>query len=558
MSIYRNLRLLSLASIIFIISACSRNPVTGKREIVLMSESQEIEMGKGYDPQVQATYGVYSDPTLQTFITAKGKEMAAISHRPHLPYEFKVVDSPVVNAFAVPGGFVYFTRGIMAHFNNEAEFAGVLGHEIGHITARHSVQQQTKQMLGQLVFIGGLIVSEDFRNFADLASQGMGLLFLKFGRDDESQSDELGVDYSSEIGYDATEMAGFFNTLKRMRDDGGQSIPTFMSTHPDPEDRYNKVQEMARAEQQANPNKQYKVNRDSYLKMIDGMIYGEDPRQGFSENGAFYHPELLFQFPIPSGWRVNNMPAQVQMSPADGKAILTMDLAAGTDLRAAASKFVTDNKLNVIEESSSSVNGNNAYVLIAESVPDAANGQQTSPTLRMLTYFISYDSKIYKFNGLSTTTDFNRYFADFQRTMKNFKKLTDQSKINKKPTTIAIKTVKKNGTLQTALASYSMKGTQLEELAILNGMELTDQVKAGSLIKTLGTLGGGAAVPSNSGATNTNNQPNTNTNTNNDNSGSTNGGGIKNNKTGTSGTKTTKTGGTVIGGKGNLKKKIKD
>jgi predicted Zn-dependent protease len=547
----------------FIISACSRNPVTGKREIVLMSESQEINMGKSYDPQVQATYGVYDDPKLQTFITAKGKEMAAISHRPHLPYEFKVVDSPVVNAFAVPGGFVYFTRGIMAHFNNEAEFAGVLGHEIGHITARHSVQQQTKQMFGQLLFIGGLIVSEDFRNFADLASQGMGLLFLKFGRDDESQSDELGVDYSSEVGYDAVEMAGFFNTLKRMRVESGQAIPTFMSTHPDPGDRFNKVQEMAREEQQANPNKQYKINRDSYLKMIDGMIYGEDPRQGYTENGAFYHPELLFQFPVPSGWRVNNMPAQVQMSPEDGNAILTMDLAAGTDLRAAANTFVQENKLTVIEQSSSNVNGNNAYTLIAESTPTQANGgqeQAQSPTLRMLTYFISYGGKIYKFNGLSKKTDFNKYFSSFQRSMKNFKKLTDQSKINKKPITIAIKTVKQNSTLQTALTSYSMQGPQLKELAILNGMELTDQVRAGSLIKTLGTLGGGAAVPtSNSGGDNSNSGTDINTNTNNPNTGSTNSdGGIKNNKTGTSGTKTTKSGGTKIGSKGKLKKKKKD
>ena len=554
MKLNSKLRFLMIGAVMFAISSCSRNPVTGKREIVLMSESQEISMGQSYDPQVLATYGVYNDPALQTFITAKGKEMAAISHRPDLPYEFKVVDSPVVNAFAVPGGFVYFTRGIMAHFNNEAEFAGVLGHEIGHITARHSVQQQTKQMLGQLVFIGGMVVSEDFRNFADLASQGMGLLFLKFGRDDESQSDELGVDYSSEIGYDAVEMAGFFNTLKRMRPKSGSVTPTFLSTHPDPADRYNKVQEMARAEQQANPNKQYKINRDSYLKMIDGMVYGEDPRQGYTENNVFYHPGLLFQFPVPNGWRVNNMPSQVQMSPEDGAAILTMDLAEGSDLRAAANKFVQDNKLNVIEQSPATVNGNSAFTMIAESVPDAANGQATSPTLRMLTYFISYGGKIYKFNGLSKQADFNKYFSVLQRSMQNFKKLNDQSKINRQPTTIAIKTVKKNGSLRTALTSYNMSGTQLEELAILNGMELTDQVKAGSLIKTLGTMNGGAAVPkTNTGNGNTNSGTDSKINTNNTNSGSNSGGGIKNNKTGTSGTKTTKPGGTKIGTKSGTK-----
>lgn len=481
---------LAITLVVFILSSCSRNPVTGKKELMLMSEGQEINMGKSYDPQVTASYGIYQDTKLQAFITRKGKEMAAISHRPHLPYEFKIVDSPVVNAFAVPGGFVYFTRGIMAHFNNEAEFAGVLGHEIGHITARHSAKQYSNQMLGQVLFIGGLIVSEDFRNFADVASQGMGLLFLKFGRDNESESDMLGVDYSSQIGYDAKEMADFFNTLKRMRNDSGQSIPTFLSTHPDPADRYNKVKQMASAKQSENPNKQYRVNRDSYLKLIDGIVYGEDPRQGFVENNVFYHPELKFQFPVPQGWRLNNLPIQVQMAPEGGKAMMTMDLTAGTDLNAAANEVIQKNKLNVIEKSNTNVNGLKAIAMISEQIGDSANGAQ-SPTLRILTYLISYEGKIYKFHGLSNKTDFNRYFSDFQRTMKNFKKLTDLSKINKKPTVIKIKPAKKTGTLQSVLTSYNMKASTYNELSLLNGMNLSDQVKAGTLIKTLGELNTG-------------------------------------------------------------------
>lgn len=174
-----------------------------------MSEGQELALGKESDPSIIAQYGVYENAQLQAFITEKGKQMAAISHRPNLNYEFKILDSPVVNAFAVPGGYVYFTRGIMGHFNNEAEFAGVLGHEIGHIAAKHSAQQYSKQMLTQVLFIGGMIVSEDFRKFADVAEQGIGLLFLKFSRDNETESDKLGVEYSTKIGYDAHEMAGF-------------------------------------------------------------------------------------------------------------------------------------------------------------------------------------------------------------------------------------------------------------------------------------------------------------------------------------------------------------
>ncbi|RYY68894.1 MAG: peptidase M48, partial [Chitinophagaceae bacterium] len=194
-----------VAATVFAINSCAKNPVTGKRQVVFTSEAQEIAMGQEADPQIIAQYGLYEDSTLQRFINEKGKAMAAISHRPNLQYHFRVVDSDILNAFAVPGGYVYFTRGIMAHFNNEAEFAGVLGHEIGHITARHTVVQQSKQVFGQLGLIAGMIIKPELGQFAEQASQGLGLLFLKFGRDAERQSDQLGVEYSSKINYNAHE-----------------------------------------------------------------------------------------------------------------------------------------------------------------------------------------------------------------------------------------------------------------------------------------------------------------------------------------------------------------
>ncbi len=142
--------------------------------------------------------------------------MGKLSHRPNLQYYFRILDSPVVNAFAVPGGYIYLTRGILAQFSSEAELMGVLGHEMGHITARHTVVQQSKQQLGQLLLIGGMIASEDFRHFANFAMQGMELLFLKFSRDNEREADRLGVEYTSRIGYDAQKIADFFNVLEKM------------------------------------------------------------------------------------------------------------------------------------------------------------------------------------------------------------------------------------------------------------------------------------------------------------------------------------------------------
>ena len=198
----------------FLITSCSVNPVTGKKQLSFMSETQEIAMGAENDPIVIAQFGLYPNDTLQKFINEKGKLMVAKSHRPDLDFKFRILDSDIINAFAIPGGYVYFTRGIMAHFNNEAQFAGVLGHEIGHITARHSSQQYTKQMLTQIAVMGGMIFSEKFRNMSEQVMQGMQLLFLKFSRDDETEADVLGVKYSSAVGYDAKEMAEFFQTLK--------------------------------------------------------------------------------------------------------------------------------------------------------------------------------------------------------------------------------------------------------------------------------------------------------------------------------------------------------
>jgi predicted Zn-dependent protease len=223
---------------------------------------------------VLASFGEYPDKNLQAYVQAKGTEMGKISHRPNVEYHIRVVDSPVVNAFAVPGGFVYLTRGILAQMNNEAELMGVMGHEIGHIAARHTASQQSKQTLGQLVLIGGMAVSQKFAQYAQYASEGMQLLFLSFSRKDESEADKLGVEYSSKVGYNAHRMADFFKVLKQMESASSQGgVPTFLSTHPDPGDRYNAVNQKATEWKTKLNMTDGKVNQDDYLKLIP-MLQG--------------------------------------------------------------------------------------------------------------------------------------------------------------------------------------------------------------------------------------------------------------------------------------------
>ena len=466
---------------VLILASCAKNPVTGKRDLMLLSEDQEVAMGQQSDPDIIKFFGLYEDKNLQNFIEEKGQQMAAISHRSNLKYEFKIVDSPVVNAFAVPGGYVYFTRGIMAHFNNEAEFAGVLGHEIGHITARHSAKQYSNAMLAQIGLVAGMVLAPEFAEFADLAQSGVGLLFLKFGRDAESQSDKLGVEYATKINYDAQEMAGFFQTLDRLSEQsGGEEVPTFLSTHPDPADREAKVAKLAEDWRKKTNATDLKVNRNSYLKMIDGIIYGEDPKQGFVENGVFYHPVLKFQFPLPERWAFQNTPQQVQMSSPDGKAMMLLTLAPGESLEAAAQAILKNYQLTLIESQKESFNNLQAISMIADQV-----NQQQQQSLRTLIYVIAHGEQIYAMIGASMSETFSAYAPTFQASMTRFATLNDAEKLNKKPERIRIKTVQQNGMLSDALKSYRVSDKRMGEFAMLNGMELSERVEKGMLIKVI-------------------------------------------------------------------------
>jgi predicted Zn-dependent protease len=472
--------LLTLTSVFLLLDSCAKNPVTGKRDLMLLSESQEIAMGKESDPDIIKFFGLYENKALQKFIEEKGQQMASVSHRQNLKYEFKIVDSPVVNAFAVPGGYVYFTRGIMAHFNNEAEFAGVLGHEIGHITARHSAKQYSNAMLAQVGLVAGMALSPEFAQFADLAQNGIGMLFLKFGRDAESQSDRLGVEYSTKINYDAEEMAGFFQTLDRLQAlAGGEEVPTFMSTHPDPADRENTVSKLAAEWKKKTKATTLKVNRDAYLKMIDGLTYGEDPKQGFVENNMFYHPVLKFQFPIPQQWSVQNTPEAVQMAPKDGNAMMMLTLAPGESLEGAAEAILKNYQLTLVESEKDNINGLQAITMVA----DQASQEQQS--VRALISVVAYGKNIYSIMGVAALSNFNAYVSTFKSTIQNFKELNDPAKLNKQAERIRIKTVQQKGTLSQALKSYGTSEKRMEEVAVLNGMKLTDSVDKGMLIKTV-------------------------------------------------------------------------
>src|SRR5688572_43012 len=293
------------AALTALLVACATNPVTGKRELSFVSESDEIAMGQEGAKATIASIGLVPDSALQRYVSNLGLSMARASERPNIPWQVNVIDDPIVNAFALPGGPVFITRGILSHMNSEAQLVSVLGHEIGHITAKHSVAQMSQAQLGQIGIIAATIAKPGLAQFGELAAQGLGVLFLKFGRDDERQSDDLGFRYMTNAGYDPGEMAEMFRTLERLGA-GSESegrVPGWLSTHPDPGNRVQAtMQKIAATSLPAG----LKVERDAFLQRTQGIIFGENPRQGFFRQSQFLHPDLKFQLDFPSGWKTQN------------------------------------------------------------------------------------------------------------------------------------------------------------------------------------------------------------------------------------------------------------
>ncbi|MCC3159602.1 M48 family metalloprotease [Hymenobacter sp. 15J16-1T3B] len=438
------------------------------------------------DPQVIAQFGLLDNAKLQSYIDQKGMQMGRISDRPADVKGFTVVDSPIINAFATPDGHVYFTRGILAYFNNEAQFSGVLGHEIGHITARHSQKQQTRSTLTTGAILLGSILSKRVASVAEPLSQVAGLGLLKYGRDAENESDGLGVKYSSKIGYDPASMADFFLTLQRTEQQSGAAgVPTFLSTHPNSADRYTRVKKLAvQAEQQA--GKQLAVNRDQYLRLIDGLAYGDNPREGFVENSVFYHPELKFQFPIPSGWQSQNSPSQFQMAEPNGKAIIVLLPAGNKGLDETAQALAQQLNLQNAQAQKTTINSFPAVVIQGDQVGQDQQSGQQGVTARTLSYLIQDGQTIYALVGLTSPSAFSTYAPQFQRTAQGFQRLTAADKLNRQPERVRIKTAKTGQTLATALAANGIPSKRYEEMAILNGMKTTDKLTAGQLFKVVG------------------------------------------------------------------------
>jgi predicted Zn-dependent protease len=458
------------------IAGCARNPVTGNRELALISEEQEIAMGQQAATEVEASLGLVDDAELQRYVQEIGAALAAGSQRPNLPWRFRVVEDPTPNAFALPGGFIYVTRGMMNFMENEAELATVLGHEIGHVTARHSVQQMSRQQLAQLGLGIGAILSPTVAELGGTISGGLQLLFLKYGRDDERQSDELGFGYALQAGYDVREMDDVFAVLQRIGESEGSSpVPAWASTHPDPGERVETAQQRIAALQQ--PAGQLRLDRTEYLQRIDGLVFGDNPRDGFFQSGRFIHPDLRFTLGLPQGWRAQNTPqAVVAMSPQQDAAI-QLTLAQGQSPQSAAQQFLSQQGLQAGQPFSANVNG----------VPAVASyfaAPTEQGTIQGLVAFFGYEGRTYQVMGYAPEGRFSQYDATFRQVLGSFAPLTDQSLLAVQPNRMRVVRLSSPTTVAELAQRYPAAPADL--LAILNQLPGTGAtIPAGTSVKVV-------------------------------------------------------------------------
>ena len=454
---------------------CAVNPATGKNQLMLVSQDQEIAMGRQADSAVVATIGLYPDAGWQSYVQQLGARLAATTERPGLPWTFRVVDDPAVNAFALPGGFVYVTRGLLTYLTNEAELASVVGHEIGHVTARHTAAEMSKQQLiGMGLGIGSLANSQVAR-YAGTASQALGVLYLKFSRDDESQADQLGLRYMARANFDPRQMPEVLRMLERLSaGEGGGRLPTWLDTHPSPVNRVAAVTAQIAALPQ--DFSRTVVNRDPYERRLEGVVFGINPRQGYFIGSRFFHPDLRFQLLFPDGWTTNNgAQAVVAVSPR-GDAVVELSQAQEQSADAATRAFLSLQGITSGASARLSLSGG----LPAVSTRFAA--ATSSGNLGGTALFVEYGNAVYRIVAHAPDASWAGYQATAESAQQSFRPLTDAAALNAHPPHVTVLPLAQRTTIE-ALLGQRASPVPGATLALINQVELQTPLEAGRLVK---------------------------------------------------------------------------
>lgn len=493
MRTHRTVFLCLLASLALLLGGCATEPnlYTGKTGYFGYTWDQELKLGAQSDASIVKEMGVYQDDELSRYIRDLGNtllEQSAIGSEdaPEIyrdtEFTFRLLDSPVVNAFALPGGYVYVTRGLLAHLENEAQLAVVIGHEITHVEARHASKQALTQQLGQIGLLAGAVIGEQIaenkqlaRDMVSLSGDLFQVAFLKYGRDAERESDEHGVEYAAKAGYAAAEGSAFFRSLDRISDRAGQTIPSWMSSHPDPGEREKTIPKLAANWDQGRAGPAI-IGRERFLEKIDGLIVGENPRNGYTADGRFYLPSMKLQFDIPNGWILQNESSAVYLTDPDRMAMVAFSVASQSSPLEAARALQNRLSIEPSYAQDTQLNGFPAYQLEGSITSE-------SGTLMLSATFVRFEEKVFTFLAYGRADTFPSYQRIALSIPASFTEVTNPRVLNVQPYRIEVAPAERSAPFSSLLPSRLPSGTDAEDWAIMNQVELDERIERGRLIK---------------------------------------------------------------------------
>lgn len=475
-------RVLPLALSSILVVACATNPATGKRELSLMSEAQEVQLGQEMDVQVRNEMGLYDDPALQRYVQDIGLRLARVSERPNLPWHFAVVDEPAINAFALPGGYIYVTRGILPFLDDEAQLAGVLGHEIGHVTARHAAQQYTKATTAGLGVTLLSIFVPEARPLQGITETALGVLFLKHGRDDELQADGLGVQYAARTGWDPAGVAGMLTTLARLDEATGsrKGVPNWLTTHPAPADRVQKVQAAIQSAPRP-PVGTSGADRREFLARVDGIMFGDSPAEGIVRGNAFLHKDLRLGLTFPQGWDIQNSKTQVLAKAPDRDNFMLLQLVqnAQGSVDQIAQGSMANAGFRQVEGNRTQINGLDAYVGTYQGNLEGLGNVVT------VAAHIIHDRNVYVFAGLAPPNQFQSVQRQLVSSIQSFRSLSAREAESIRPNRVEVYTVRGGDTWQSIAQRSGDGAVKPSTLAIMNNSDPGRPPRPGDRIKVV-------------------------------------------------------------------------
>ncbi len=465
------------------LGGCATNPATGGTMLSFMSPEEEKRIGAQEHPKLVAAFGgEMTDKAVVDYVGSIGRLLARTSELPDLNFTFTVLDTDMVNAFALPGGYVYVTRGLMALANTEAELAGVIAHEIGHVTARHSAQRYSKSVLaGVGATVVGILTGS--REVAELAGQAGQLAVLSYSREDEFEADMLGVRYLRRAGFDAGGMAGFLATLRAYSQLEAQraGLPpekvdegSLLATHPRTIDRVQRAAAEAGVAPAADPI----VGRDVYLGKIDGMIFGDSPSEGYARGRDFLHPELRFSFRVPEGFDLRNSSERVLARGPDGAAII-FDGAKNPGNRTMMDFLVNvwGRGATISDRETITVNG----------LPAATGRTQvrTNEGVRDLRLVAIRDGaeQVWRFAFLTPPADTAKLAAALRETTHSFRKVSAAEAAKWQPWRIRLHKVRAGDTVESLAARLPFESLKVEWFRVLNGLGPGEPLRVGEMVK---------------------------------------------------------------------------